>query len=306
MPTELNPSKPASTHSTQSALPITEVKDGVAVMQDGSLRAVILASAINFDLMSPQEQDAVEYSFQGFLNSLHFPVQILIKSQKIDLDNYLEKLSKLQQEQDNPLLADLMEDYIQNIKALVEEVNIMDKQFFVVVPFFPPLAVTKTNLFASLANIFKPVKVISVGATEFDQYKSELAQRVQQVAGSLVQMGVRAIPLNTQELIDLFYAAYNPDVAPNQKLIDSTQFQSAAVTRGERPAGSLPAQPAVTSVNEALTAAPSDQAAGQPTVATEVPASPVAEALSAATANQPAAPKEPTSPPAPPHDGGPK
>src|SRR5665213_898314 len=113
--------------STQNSLLISEIKDGVVVMRDGSLRAVILGSAINFDLMSSQEQDAVEFAYQGFLNSLHFPIQISIRSRRIDLDGYIEKLQTMQTEQSNQLLALLMEDYIANIKALVEEVNIMDK-----------------------------------------------------------------------------------------------------------------------------------------------------------------------------------
>lgn len=236
MPTpQANDKKAHPSKSTQSSLLINEIKDGVVVMRDGSLRAVVLASAINFDLMSAQEQDAVEFSFQGFLNGLHWPVQIIIKSQRIDLDSYIEKLTKLREEQDNPLLGDLMDDYIFNIKGLLEEVNIMDKRFYVVVPFFPPLAVTKNNLAANLKAVFKPTNVVTVGQNEFDEYKRELTQRVQQVASGLTQLGVRAIPLNTQELIDLYYASYNPDVAVNQKLIDATDIQTASVTKGPRP-----------------------------------------------------------------------
>jgi hypothetical protein len=231
MPPTANQPKPKS-NSTQESLLITEIKDGVVVLRDGSLRAVILASAINFDLMNRTEQDAVELSYQGFINSLHFPVEILIKSQRIDLEGYIAKLSKMHAEQDNPLLAELMEDYIANIKALIDEVNIMDKQFFVVVPFYPPLAITKTNIVTSIGNLFKATPTISVGSAEFDQYKRELAQRVQLVVSGLNQMSVRGIPLSTQELVDLYYSSYNPDVAPNQKLIDANQMQTASVTRG--------------------------------------------------------------------------
>ncbi|HSH31700.1 MAG TPA: hypothetical protein VK963_03495 [Candidatus Saccharimonadales bacterium] len=229
------PATPNSSQSTQSSLLINEIKDGVVVMGDGSLRAVILSSAINFDLMSAAEQDAVEFAFQGFLNSLHFPIQILIKSQKIDLDNYIENLASLRTQQANPLLANLMDDYIANIKGLVDEVNIMDKQFFVVVPFFPEVAVTKANILSNLGAIFKPVGVVTVEAAEFERAKAELSQRVQLAASNLAQLGLRAIPLNTQELIDLYYASYNPDVAANQKLIDATQLQTATVTKGQGP-----------------------------------------------------------------------
>lgn len=239
------PAEPASggTKSTQGSLLINEVKDGVVVMRDGSLRAVILTSAINFDLMSGQEQNAVEYAYQGFLNSLHFPVQIIIKSQKIDLEGYIEKLTKLRADQDNQLLAALMDDYIANIKALVEEVNIMDKQFFIVVPFFPQVSPTKTNVVSGIMNSFKATPVVTVSAAEFEAAKNELAQRVQMISAGLAQMGLRAIPLNTQELIDLYYASYNPDVALNQKLIDTSQIETSSVTKGSGPAPQPPLAP---------------------------------------------------------------
>jgi hypothetical protein len=233
------PTKPVNSQkqstSTQDTLLISEIRDGVVVMRDGSLRAVIIASAINFDLMSGSEREAVEYSYQGFLNSLHYPVQILIKSQKIDLDAYIAKLQQLRQDQDNELLGLLMDDYITNIQALIEEVNIMDKQFYVIIPYFPP-ATTKLkqgNIFSSISGLFKKQEITTITETDFEQFKTELGQRVQQVSAGLSQMGVRNIPLNTQELIDLYYASYNPDVAENQKLVDVGQIQTAAVTKGE-------------------------------------------------------------------------
>lgn len=230
--------------STQNSLIISEVKDGMLVLKDGTLRSVILASAINFDLMSTREQDSVEYSYQGFLNSLHFPIQILIRSQKVDLDNYIEKLSALRGQQDNELLGLLMEDYIANIKGLVDEVNIMSKQFYVVVPYFPPL-LSKTGFFSTLVSTLRPTQVTTVTEQQFEDYKKELTSRVSLVASGLNQMGIRAVPLNTQELVDLFYSAYNPDVAQNQKLIDPAQLQGALVTKGEgaAPKHTLPGAP---------------------------------------------------------------
>jgi type IV secretory pathway VirB4 component len=221
--------------STQDTLLISEIRDGIVVMRDGSLRAVIMASAINFDLMSSAERDGVEFAYQNFLNSLHFPVQIVIRSQKIDLDSYIAKLQRLRTEQDNDLLALLMDDYIANIKSLVEEVNIMDKQFYVVVPFFPPTlaSLKKANIATGLAGVFKKQAVTVLSEVDFAAFKEELSQRVSLVAGGLGQIGVRNIPLNTQELIDLYYSSYNPDVAQNQKLLDAAQLQTAAVTKGE-------------------------------------------------------------------------
>ncbi len=103
---------PANPNSTQNALQIAEIRDGVVILNDGSFRAVVMCKSINFDLMSPQEREAVEFSYQGFLNSLYFPVQIFVRSQKVDLRPYLEHLDKIRTEQDNMLLALLMEDYI--------------------------------------------------------------------------------------------------------------------------------------------------------------------------------------------------
>jgi type IV secretory pathway VirB4 component len=232
--------------STQNTLLISEIKDGVVVMRDGSLRGVILGSAINFDLMSTQEQEAVEFAYQGFLNSLHFPVQISIKSQKIDISPYIEKLNGLRTEQSNELLGSLMDDYIANIHALVEQVNIMDKQFYVTVPYFPPTSIQKnTNLLAELKAAFESTPIIIVTEEEFRKYKTELTERMALVASGLTQMGVRALSLDTQELVDLYYAWYNPEVAASQKLIEATQLTTPVVTKGDgvAPRGPLPGAP---------------------------------------------------------------
>jgi type IV secretory pathway VirB4 component len=235
-----------SNKSTQSTLLISEIKDGVVVLRDGSIRGVILGSAINFDLMSGAEQESVEYAYQGFLNSLHFPVQIVIKSQKLDITGYLEKLDGLRNEQPNELLGALMEDYIANIRSLVEEVNIMDKQFYIVIPYFPPtVEQRKLNLVEGLKTAFEPTQVITVSEEDFRQYKQELSQRMALAANGLSQMGIRAISLGTQELVDLYYAWYNPDVAANQKLIDTSQLSTPVVQKGEgrAPRGPLPGAP---------------------------------------------------------------
>lgn len=232
--------------STQDTLLIAEIKDGIVIMKDGSLRGVILGSAINFDLMSSPEQESVESAYQGFLNSLHFPVQIVIKSQKIDISNYLEKLDGLQSQQPNELLATLMEDYIANIRSLVDDVNIMDKQFYVVVPYFPLVTDQKApNLVKNIQAAFKPTPLITVTEEDFHKYKVELSQRMALAANGMSQMGLRAISLGTQELVDLYYSWYNPDVAANQKLIDVGQIGTPSVTKGEgaAPRGPLPGAP---------------------------------------------------------------
>lgn len=237
---------PKAGKSTQDTLLISEIKDGIVIMKDGSLRGVILGSAINFDLMSTPEQEAVEGAYQGFLNSLHFPIQIVIKSQKIDISNYLEKLETRRAEQPNELLANLMDDYIANIRALVDEVNIMDKQFYVVIPYFPLVTTQKsTNLLTNIKAAFEPPAQITVSEADFHAYKQELSHRMALAANGMSQMGLRAISLGTQELVDLYYSWYNPDTAANQELIDATQLTTPSVTKGPgvAPRGPLPGVP---------------------------------------------------------------
>lgn len=130
-------------NSTQNTLQIAEIRDGIVIMNDGTFRAVVMVKSINFDLMSPQEQEAVEYSYQGFLNSLYFPVQIFIRSQKVDLQPYIARLDKIRTELDNMLLAVLMDDYISYVGDLSQQTNIMDKRFYVVIPFSQRLTCRK-------------------------------------------------------------------------------------------------------------------------------------------------------------------
>ncbi|MNQ51392.1 hypothetical protein D3C85_653710 [compost metagenome] len=130
---------PASrpTNTTQNSLLISEIRDGMVVMNDGSFRAVVACQSINFDLMSSREREGVEFSYQNFLNSLYFPIQIFVRSQRVDIGPYIDRLVSIRKAQDNMLLNVLMDDYINFIDVLSQEANIMDKSFFIVVPYFP-------------------------------------------------------------------------------------------------------------------------------------------------------------------------
>lgn len=130
-------------NSTQNTLLISEIRDGVVIMNDGSFRSVVMVKSINFDLMSPQEREGVEYAYQGFLNSLYFDIQITVHSSRVDLGPYLDKLDKIRAEHDNMLLALLMEDYIVFMDNLAQQTNIMDKKFYVVIPYFPTVDAQK-------------------------------------------------------------------------------------------------------------------------------------------------------------------
>lgn len=234
------PEKKPNPNSTQNSLLIAEIRDGIVIMQDGSYRAAMIAQSINFDLMSSQEREGVELAFQGFLNALDFPTQILVRSRRVDLRGYMNKLQKRRAEQDNILLGLLMDDYIAYVQYLAESANIMDKQFYVVVPYYPPLREALVNKATKLTDNFKKKKsseVITISEEEFSKAKVEMKNRVQAILEAMNQMGVQAVPLNTQELIELYYQYYNPDTAEAQPLIDHQDLETEVVTKGPAPQG---------------------------------------------------------------------
>lgn len=208
-------------------------------MNDGSFRSVIMAKSINFDLMSPQEREAVEYSYQGFLNSLYFPIQITVRSQKVDLGPYIEKLVKIRGEHDNMLLALLMEDYIEYMDQLSRQTNLMDKKFYIVIPYFPVADAQKTledskKLLSGLSGLFgnKQQEQVTINEADLMKAKDELRNRVQSVLAGLAQSNIQGLPLDTQELIELYYDAYNPDTATRQELKNFNDLTAPVVTKG--------------------------------------------------------------------------
>jgi len=230
----------ANPNSTQNALQISEIRDGIVIMNDGSFRAVVMCHSINFDLMSPQEREAVEFSYQGFLNSLYFPVQIFIRSQKVDMRPYLEKIDKIRKEQDNMLLGLLMEDYIAFLADIAQQTNIMDKKFYLVIK-FPDVEqdVRKAlkqsaGFFTGMAELLSPGKPTHVVIDEntLESAKTELRNRVQAVMQGLAQCGIQSLPLDTEELIELYYDAYNPDTATRQEIKNFNDLTAPVVTKG--------------------------------------------------------------------------
>jgi hypothetical protein len=240
VPGQPNPAirPPSNPNSTQNTLQIAEVRDGIVIMSDGSYRSVVMVKSINFDLMSPQEREAVEYSYQGFLNSLYFPIQIFLRSQKVDLGPYIQKLDKIRTEHDNMLLALLMDDYIAFMSNVAQQTNIMDKKFYLVIPFFPTVDAQKAvaasvNFLGGLGSIFKPQeKHVVINEGELEAAKTELRNRVQNVLSGLMQCGIQGLPLDTQELIELYYDAYNPDTATRQKLKNFEDLTAPVITKG--------------------------------------------------------------------------
>lgn len=237
------PAVQSNPNSTQNTLQIAEIRDGIVIMNDGSFRSVVMVKSVNFDLMSPQEQEAVEFSYQGFLNSLYFPVQIFIRSSKVDLQPYIAKLDKIRTEHENMLLAMLMDDYIGYIEQLSQQTNIMDKRFYIVIPYFPHIDVQKAitqskNFITGLVSLFSTKEQhVVINEADLEKAKAELKNRVQAVLQGLAQCNIQGLPLDTQELIELYYDTYNPDTATRQALKNFNDLSADIVTKG---AGTAP------------------------------------------------------------------
>lgn len=234
------PPPTANPNSTQNTLHIAEIRDGIVIMNDGSYRAVVMAKSINFDLMSSEEQESTEYGYQGFLNSLYFDIQIFVRSQRVDLQPYIEKLDKIRTEHDNMLLALLMDDYIGYIDQLATQTNIMDKKFYIIIPYSPNAGNPKQaiaqskNFFTGIVDLFnKTESHVVINEAELTKAKDELRNRVQAVLGGLQQCGIQALPLDTQELIELYYDTYNPDTATRQQLKNFNDLNADVVQKGQ-------------------------------------------------------------------------
>ncbi len=231
--------KPANPNSTQNTLQISEVRENMAIMRDGSFRAIVACKSINFDLMSSREREGVEYSYQNFLNSLYFPVQIFIRSQRVDIGPYIDRLVDMRRNQDNMLLGVLMDDYINFIDALAQEANIMDKSFFIVVPYYPSgdLSDLRDQAKGFFGKIFsKPSnETIKIDEAAYQKAREEIKNRVDAVMSGLFQMGVKSVQLNTKELGELYYNMYNPDTAVREPLGDFETITSTYVKKGQVP-----------------------------------------------------------------------
>lgn len=235
------PKKPVNQNTTQNTLQISEVRENMVIMRDGSFRAVVACKSINFDLMSSREREGVEYSYQNFLNSLYFPIQIFIRSQRVDIGPYIDRLVGIRRNQDNMLLGVLMDDYINFIDALAQEANIMDKSFFIIVPYYPSgdLADLKGQAKGFFGKIFaKPnAETIRIDEASYAKAKDEIKNRVDSVTSGLFQLGVKSVQLNTKELGELYYNIYNPDTAVREPLGDFDNITSTYVSKapGEAP-----------------------------------------------------------------------
>jgi len=201
---------------TQQNLNIDRIRDGIVVLKNGGMRIILMVSAINFALKNREEQNAIIAGYQGFLNSLSFPLQIVAQSRRLDLTTYLKDLEARTDRQPNELMRIQMLDYIEFIKRLIGVANIMDKNFYLIVP-YQPVAQHPTTIFDQLKKFFVK-NPPGVKIPDWEAAKKELRQRADLVASGLGSLGLRAVQLNTQELIELMYTSYNATSAQFQQL----------------------------------------------------------------------------------------
>jgi len=197
--------------TTQEFVPIKEVRDGIVIMKDGSMRAIILSSSLNFALKSTEEQEAIIYQFQNFLNSLDFSIQISVQSRELDIRPYLATLEKRHNEELNDLLKMQIREYIQFVKNFTENQNIMSKAFFISIPFNPTmLGAKKGSGLGSFLPSGKDKEKKVEKTDNFEENRTQIEQRVGVVQQGLLRCGIRSVALGTEETIELFYKLFNP------------------------------------------------------------------------------------------------
>jgi hypothetical protein len=211
--------------TTQKYLDISEVRDNVLIMKDGTLRSIILVSSLNFALKSEDEQNAIVSAYVSFLNNLEYPLQIIIQSREFKIDPYLATLEQKRKEQTNELLRVQTAEYLSYIKELISLGKIMNKRFYVVVT-YNPLSNKQKSFFSRFLETFRPVTLLRLKDELFERRRRDLLARTEQIAGGLQSMGLTSVILDTQSIIELLYNTYNPETAPNEKLVEVNKLMA--------------------------------------------------------------------------------
>ena len=203
--------------STQQFVEVEDIRNGVVILKNGSLRTVLMVSGINFELKSEEEQNVISYAYQNFLNTLDFSVQLIIHSRKLNIENYLDKLAERQNQEANELLKNQISEYIEFIRSFVELNAVMAKTFFAVVP-YDPIVIPGGG--KKILDFFKFGSKSKTPILEesLEQKVNQLNQRTEQVINGLSQIGLRVVALNDEELIELFYNLYNPETMEKKEL----------------------------------------------------------------------------------------
>jgi hypothetical protein len=195
--------------ATQDFVPIKEIRDGIVVLKNGDLRALVLVNSINLSLKSNEEQTATILQFQNFLNTLDFPIQISIQSRRLDIRPYLITLEERIKVQNEPLLKIQTKEYISFIKNFTDSVSIMTKSFFIVIPYTSKILKPSSNVFSNLFNKNKQEEKIKA-QIDFEEKRSQLEERVGVIQQGLSRCGINSAQLGTEEAIEVFYKVFNP------------------------------------------------------------------------------------------------
>ena len=214
--------KPRAT--TQQYLDISEIREDIVILKDGTLRSVLLVSSINFALKSDEEQQAIVSGYVQFLNSIDYPLQIVVQSRRLDIEGYLEKLKVAQKEQQNELLKIQIADYRSFVGELVELGDIMSKRFYIVIPLDPAKSSSK-GFYGRLLEAVYPAVSHRLKDEQFKSRKRELLLRTEQVIAGLTGMSLQATMLDTQSLIELYYGLYNPELIKSEKVEDINKIE---------------------------------------------------------------------------------
>lgn len=199
---------PISAAPAQEFVPVKEVRDGIVVLKDGTLCCVLLVSSINLSLKAYDEQRAILLQFQNFLNTLDFYIQIVIQSRRYDVRPYILTLENRLREQSEQLLQVQTREYIEFIQSFTDQVNIMRKSFFIVIPYIPPLINQKDGI-GKVFSVFKK-KQPAESVADFEEQRTQLEERMGVVEQGLTRLGLRIAQLETQEVIELLYKTFNP------------------------------------------------------------------------------------------------
>ena len=198
--------------STKQLVSVANIIDNIILLKNGSLRAVIEVSALNFELRSEGEQIAILQNFQRFVNSIDFPLQIVVNSRKLNVDEYLKLIDESANTLTNELLKIQATEYSKFVKELSDLSNIMSKRFYIIVPFYVFEAPSKSGIIQSFKSIFKPSAIVKdLTSEQLETYKGQLLQRTELIFDGLIGMGLKAKTLKENDLINLFYELYNPN-----------------------------------------------------------------------------------------------
>lgn len=205
--------------STQEHLDIEDVKDDLVILKNGTAVSILQTNAVNFDLLSENEQDAMIFAYAALLNSLSFPIQIIVRSKIMDISQYVSRLETAKQSQTNPAMAEMINKYQNFIRNLISQNRVLDKSFYLVIPYLD-VSITGGNPLGS-----KKKKIVTDKWQVLEKAKIQLAPKREHLIKQMARIGIRTWQLNNQQLVELFYDIYNPTVAREQKVaLESSDY----------------------------------------------------------------------------------